>query len=119
MFKLNIFGNKKPSGQVELNNIAIEIAEDKDTLFNKAVKKEAVRSLAKDIKYELDCFTWGKDRIDATVAASKMFREHKLPSTDVMKAYPKAFYAGGYFEIPSAHSNLASALAEKWVEENY
>lgn len=119
-FNFKIFGFKKPSGQVELQNISPSLTiEDKDSIFETAVKKEAIRALAKDIKYELDCFTWGKDVIDATIAANKMFREQKVSSTDVRTAYPKAMYGGGYFELSSQLGTLAHALAQKWVEDNY
>lgn len=110
-FNLNIFGFKKTSGQVEILHVIPEIVEDREELFNKAVKEAAIESLARDIRYELDCIAWGKDRVDQTLEASKTYEAGKL--------YPLATFSSGYFTLPRNHWSLAEALAKKWVEENY
>ena len=117
-FNIGIFGFKKPSGQIQLEHVISETIEDKDTLFSKAVKETAASSLTKDIRYELDCMVWGKDRVDQTLEAAKVYGSGKTPF-EVKKLYPLAAYSSGYFVLPKDHWSLAEVLARKWVEENY
>lgn len=123
MFKLNIFGNKKPSGQIELQRIVPEI-KTKDSLFAEAVKATAVTDLRNQIKYELDCLVWGKDTIDQTKEAARISNtETSLRQSEIFKnlttQFPKAMYNNYGFQVPNENSGLAKALAKQWVEENY
>lgn len=119
MFK--IFAEKKPSGRVEVTQVVpLIVPEDKDSLFTKAVKKAAFQDLKEQIKYNLDCIAYGKDRVDQTIEANKLMISSKLDSDEILKQYPKAFREGlrGFY-LGENHSRLAWVLAENWINENY
>ena len=118
---LKIFAEKKPSGRVEVTQVVpLIVPEDKDSLFTKAVKKVALQDLKEQIKYNLDCIAYGKDRVDQTNAAYELAASRNAPTVnEIIKQYPRAFRDGSKFWVGDYHSRLAQGLAENWINENY
>lgn len=118
---LKIFATKKPSGQVEVTEVVpLIVPEDKDSLFTNAVKKTALQDLKDQIKYNLDCIAYGKDRVDQTIEAGKLMISSKLDSDEILKQYPKALREGPRgFYLGDQHNKLAWVLAKNWINENY
>lgn len=119
MFK--IFAEKKPSGRVEVTQVVpLIVPEDKDSLFTEAVKKTALQDLKEQIKYNLDCIAYGKDRVDQTIEAEKLRHSNNLSLEDITKRYPRAIYESYRgFSMGNTHNKLAWVLAENWINENY